>query len=146
MTIRKAAPADWAELLRMATSLTGSANQLDPWSEQIFVCDCGGGRLCGIIAVSARPWTEGSDARPVARVEAWFVDRECRRQGVGRKLMRAAEHWARLNGLSELCSDAELDNAASLGAHARLGFEPTLRRQYFRKLLPQAARRVAGQG
>jgi GNAT superfamily N-acetyltransferase len=146
MTIRKSAPNDASELRRLARSLFGSTDELDAWDEQIFVCDGGGGLLCGFISVSARPWTEGSDAQPVAHVEAWFVDRGMRRRGIGTKLMQAAEHWAHLNGFAEICSDAELDNKTSLVAHARLGFEPTLRLQYFRKRLGQAARRVAGQG
>ena len=146
VTIRKSAPADAAELKRLARALFGSADELDAWDEQIFLCDGAGGRLCGFISVSARPWTEGSDAQPVAHVEAWYVDRNARQRGIGTKLMQAAEHWGLINGLAEICSDAELDNRASLMAHARLGFEPTLRLQYFRKPLAQAARRVAGQG
>lgn len=136
MTIRKSAPEDARELRRLARSLFGSAEHLDAWDERIFVCDGGSGRLCGFISVSARAWTEGSDAQPVAHVEAWFVDRKMRRQGVGTKLMQAAERWARTSGFAEICSDAELDNRTSLAAHAQLGFEPTLRLQYFRKLLP----------
>jgi GNAT superfamily N-acetyltransferase len=146
MTIRKSAPFDASELKRLARSLFGSPDQLDAWDEQIFVCDGGSGRLCGFISVSARPWTEGSQVQPVAHVEAWFVDRKMRRRGIGTKLMQAAEHWARLNGFAEICSDAELENKTSLTAHERLGFEPTLRLQYFRKQLDQAASRVAGQG
>lgn len=146
MNIRKSAPEDAPELQRLARALFGSADQLDAWDEQIFVCDNGCGQLCGYISVSVRLWTEGSDVQPVAHVESWFVERKMRRQGIGTKLMRAAEHWARLNGFAEICSDAELNNKTSLAAHARLGFEPTLRLQYFRKSLAQAARRVAGQG
>lgn len=135
MTIRKSAPLDAAELARLAHSLFGSPGHLDAWDEQIFVCDGGSGRLCGFISVSSRPWTEGSNVQPIAHVEAWFVDRKMRRQGIGTKLMKAAEHWARLSGFAEICSDAEFDNKISLAAHARLGFEPTLRLQYFRKPL-----------
>lgn len=145
VSVRKAAPGDWREIRRLAT-LFGSAIALDIWDEQLFVYDLGAGRLGGFISVSARPWTEGSAARPVAHVEAWFVDRKLRRQGIGYKLMQAAELWASLHGFSELCSDVELGNADGLAAHSRLGFEPTLRLQYFRKPLGQAARRVAGQG
>lgn len=115
--------------------LFGNADDLDVWDEQIFVCEGGDGRLCGFISVSARAWTEGSDLHPVAHVEAWFVDRRMRRQGVGTRLMQAAEQWALTNGLAEICSDAELDNKTSLAAHAQLGFLPTLRLQYFRKPL-----------
>jgi GNAT superfamily N-acetyltransferase len=146
MTIRKSVPIDAAELKRLSRALFGSGDRLDAWDEQIFVCDGGNGRLCGFISISSRPWAEGSDVEPVAHVEAWFVDRKMRRRGVGTKLMQAAEQWARINGFAEICSDAEVDNETSLAAHARLGFEPTLRLQYFRKPIVQAARRVAGHG
>lgn len=135
MNVRKSAPDDARELKRLARSLFGSKDHFDGWDEQLFVCDGGNGRLCGFISVSARPWTEGSDVQPVAHVEAWFVDRRKRRKGIGTKLMRAAEHWARLNGFAEICSDAEMDNRPSIEAHSKLGFEPTLRLQYFRKPL-----------
>lgn len=146
MIIRKSVPQDSRELRRLARSLFGGTEHFDAWDEQAFVCDRGGGRLCGFISVSARAWTEGSDVQPVAHVEAWFVDRKVRRQGIGTKLMLVAERWARANGFAEICSDAEVNNKASLAAHAQLGFEPTLRLQYFRKPLSQAARRVVGQG
>jgi aminoglycoside 6'-N-acetyltransferase I len=135
MSVRKAAPNDWRELRRLAKALFGSADELDGWDEQIFVCDRGNGRLCGFISVSARPWTEGSASQPAAHVEGWFVDRKNRRQGVGTRLMQTAEHWARINGFAEICSDAELENKSSVGAHYSLGFEPTVRLQYFRKPL-----------
>ena len=135
MTVRRSTPHDWRELKRLARCLFGSADHFDAWDEHIFVCDGGGGQLCGFIAVSARPWTEGSEAQPVAHVEAWFVDCQKRRRGIGTKLMQAAENWAPERGFGEICSDAELDNEISLTAHSQLGFEPTLRLQYFRKPL-----------
>lgn len=135
MIIRGSVPEDATELRRLARSLFGNADYLDCWDEQIFVCDRGRGQLCGFISVTARPWTEGSDVQPVAHVEAWYVDHTSRRLGIGAKLMRAAERWARLNGFAEICSDAELHNKTSLAAHRQLGFEPTVRLQYFRKPL-----------
>jgi aminoglycoside 6'-N-acetyltransferase I len=135
MTVRKFAHDDNRELRRLTRRLFGSEQDFDPWEEQIFVLDRGNGRLGGYLAVSKRSWTEGTDAQPVAHVEAWFVDRDLRRQGFGTKLMRAAEHWASLMGLAELCSDVELRNQVSLAAHQRMGFEPTVQLQYFRKPL-----------
>ena len=135
MSVRKAAPNDWRELRRLAKAMFRSGDEIDGCDEQIFVCDRGNGRLCGFISVSARPWSGGSANQPAAHVEAWFVDRKNRRQGVGKRLMQTAEHWARLNGFAEICSDAELKNLASLGAHRSLGFEPTVQLQHFRKPL-----------
>lgn len=135
MIIRLSAPDDAPELERLARALFGAGDDVNFEDELVLVCDTGHGRLGGFISVSERPWTEGSDARPAAHIEGWYVDREWRRQGIGTKLVQAAEDWARRNGFSEICSDAELDNSISLEAHARLHFEPTLKLQYFRKIL-----------
>lgn len=54
---------------------------------------------------------------------------------MGRALVAAVEGWVRERGYWELGSDVELDNAASLDAHAALGFEPVQRVQFFRKVL-----------
>lgn len=135
MTVRKFVQGDDRELRRLNRRLFGTEQDFDPWDEQIFVVDRGDGRLGGYIAVSKRPWSEGSQAQPVALVEAWFVDRDLRRKGLGTRLMQAAEHWATLMGLDELCADVELRNHVSLAAHQRMGFEPTVQLQYFRKPL-----------
>ena len=58
---------------------------------------------------------------------------DLRRTGVGRALVTAVEQWCLEHGYRELGSDVELHNEASLRAHAALGFEPTLRLQFFRK-------------
>lgn len=146
MSVRKAAPDDWRQLRRLARAPFKTLDEIDAWSEQLFVYDRGDGRLGGYISVSERPWTVGSNARPVAHVEAWFVVPSMRRSGIGAELMRAAEQWARLKGHAELCSDTDLDNHVGLAAHEGAGFEPSVRLQYFRKPIVQAASRVPGQG
>lgn len=45
--------------------------------------------------------------------------------GIGRMLMALAEEWARDRGFSEMASDAEIDNKASISAHLRLGYVET---------------------
>lgn len=146
MTVRKFAHGDSRELRRLSRQLFGSDRDFDPWNEQIFVADRGNGLLGGYLAVARRSCSKRSDTQPVADVKAWFVDRDLRRQGLGTKLMKAAEQWASLMGLAELCSDVELHNQVGLTVHQRMGFEPTVQLQYFHKSLAQAAKRVAGQG
>lgn len=146
MTIRKFAHGDGRELRRLSRQLYGSDRDFDPWNEQIFVVDRGNGLLGGYLAVARQSCSKRLDAQPVAQLKAWIVDRDLRRQGLGARLMKAAEHWASLMGLVELCSDVELHNQVSLTVHQRMGFEPTVQLQYFRKPLAQAAKRVAGQG
>ena len=91
------------------------------------------GRAVGFAEISVRPFAEGSYQGPVAYLEGWFVEKANRRQGVGAALVAAVEDWARAQGLSELCSDAELDNAVSAAAHRSLGFTEVARIICFRK-------------
>lgn len=49
--------------------------------------------------------------------------------------MSAVSDWARSKGMSELGSDASLDNTTSHAMHAALGFDETQRVVYFRKAL-----------
>lgn len=81
------------------------------------------GRLVGFVEVSLRPIAEGCESSPVGYVEGWFVIPGQRGTGVGRRLMLAAEDWARSRGCTEMASDTELENLASQEAHERLGYE-----------------------
>jgi aminoglycoside 6'-N-acetyltransferase I len=56
-----------------------------------------------------------------------------RGSGIGRQLIAAAERWAIKHGLTEIASDAELENEASIRAHEALGFHVTFRLVHFLK-------------
>jgi aminoglycoside 6'-N-acetyltransferase I len=58
---------------------------------------------------------------------------EARGRGVGRRLVSAAESWARGQGCSEFASDTEADNYASAAAHRALGFTDVGLVRCFRK-------------
>lgn len=90
--------------------------------------------LCGFLEMSIRPYAEGCEG-PTPYIEGWYVDAPFRGQGIGRALVSAAEAWARGQGSTELASDAELENRASLAAHLALGFEEAERLVVFRKTL-----------
>ena len=77
----------------------------------------------------------GLEARPVGYIEGWYVDGDVRRQGVGRALVEAAEAWARSKGCRQMASDALIDNAVSIEAHARLGYREVERLVHFAKEL-----------
>lgn len=49
------------------------------------------GRLGGFLEASIRPLADGCETRPVGYIEGWYVAPDLRRQGVGRKLVDAAE-------------------------------------------------------
>jgi aminoglycoside 6'-N-acetyltransferase I len=89
--------------------------------------------LCGFLEVGTRPYAEGCETSPVAYVEAWYVDEDVRRQGVGRALFAAAEAWGRAQGLREIASDALIDNEISITAHKALGYQEIERIVCFRR-------------
>lgn len=123
------------EVTEMMRTLWPGGDSYDFSDETVYVWEKDDGGLGGFVSFSLRPWAEGCDSTPVPYVEGWWVAPELRQAGVGRALVAAVEGWCREEGYDELGSDVELDNAISLRAHAALGFEPTLRVQFFRKRL-----------
>lgn len=135
MSVRLMHQEESPEVTEMMRTLWPGGDSYDFSDETVFVWERDGGGLGGFVSFSIRPWAEGCDSTPVPYIEGWWVAPDLRRAGVGRALVRAVEEWSREHGYRELGSDVELDNAVSLRAHAALGFEPTLRVQFFRKQL-----------
>jgi GNAT superfamily N-acetyltransferase len=106
----------------------------DPGKNCLFVAAVAGS-LVGFVEVALRDWAEGCGTRPVGYIEAWYVNPEHRRSGIGRELMKAAEHWALSRGCTEMGSDAELHNSVSHGAHGALGYDEVTRLVLFSKKL-----------
>lgn len=102
-------------------------------SQLVLVAATGDGRLIGFLEVSIRPFVEDCQTDHVGYLEGWFVDVPFRKSGVGRELVRNAEIWARHKGCTEMASDAEIGNEASLAAHTNLGYEETSRLVHFCK-------------
>jgi len=109
----------------------------DPRRNAVFVARRGepGGELVGFVEAALRDWAEGCRTRPVGYIEGWYVAPEHRRRGVGRRLIEAAERWARSRGCTEMGSDAEIANTLSHRAHAALGYEEIERVVSFAKRL-----------
>jgi aminoglycoside 6'-N-acetyltransferase I len=133
MAVRPLRDADRAQVLRWKSELWGSADESP--DELVWVWESDTGDLGGFVSASIRPWAEGCVSTPVPYVEGWYVAEFLRGGGVGRALMASVEEWARAQGFAELGSDAELGNQVSLAAHQKIGFVPTERVQYFRKVL-----------
>jgi aminoglycoside 6'-N-acetyltransferase I len=106
----------------------------------VLVAERPEGGLCGFVEIGMRNYAEGCETTPVAFLEGWYVDPDCRRAGIGRRLVAAAEDWARARGLRELASDTELENDLSFRLHLRLGFEEVERQICFRKTLQRVER------
>ena len=109
----------------------------DPQRNAVFVAKLPDGELVGFVEAALRDWAEGCRTRPVGFIEGWYVMPEHRRRGVGRRLVAAAEQWARSRGCTEMGSDAEISNTLSHRAHAALGYEEVERLVAFaRRLVP----------
>jgi aminoglycoside 6'-N-acetyltransferase I len=102
----------------------------------ILVAETSDRRLVGFLEANLRSHADGCNPTcPVGYVEGWYVADRCRRQGVGRNLLSAAEDWARTQGCVEMASDTWLDNEASQRAHEALGYQVVDRCVHYRKSL-----------
>lgn len=68
-------------------------------------------------------------------VEGIFVVPDRRQVGIGRRLVAAAEEWARSQGCTEMGSDRALDNEASGAFHSAVGYSEVERIVCLRKEL-----------
>jgi aminoglycoside 6'-N-acetyltransferase I len=93
------------------------------------------GEALGFIELSIRRYAEDCVTDRVAFIEGWYVEPFARRSGVGRALVRAAETWGRSQGCTELGSDTEFQNEASIAAHFALGFSDAGAIRCFKKNL-----------
>jgi aminoglycoside 6'-N-acetyltransferase I len=137
-------PADAAEWLRMRKALWPDcpeemhrleiAEQSGEYAA-VFVYRRENGKLGGFIELSIRDRVDGAMSQQVAYIEGWYVDEDLRGRGVGRQLIARGEDWARSQRLSEIGSDAEIENEGSIRAHAALGYRETFRLVHFLKPL-----------
>ncbi len=117
--------------------------ELAPWMRkfrmredgEVFIALREDGSACGFVEVAERPYADGCDSSPVGFVEAWYVDPDMRRTGIGRALLAAGEEWARRRGYTEMASDALLDNTISHRAHEGAGYIEVERAVRYRKSL-----------
>ena len=101
-----------------------------------LVAEAPDGKLVGFAEVDLRSHADGCDpARPVGYLEGWYVAEGSRHSGIGRRLLSAAEDWARSHGCIEMASDTWVDNEVSQRCHEALGFEVVDRCVHYRKAL-----------
>ena len=144
-TIRRATHADKPEWLRMRKGIWPEApdEYLDFDMDEILASDrdaafmaFADGRPVGMIEARLREYGEGCETSPVGYIEGWFVDEHMRgKNNIAGALVNAAENWARGKGCVEMASDTWLDNAASIRAHHKLGYEEAERLVHFVKKL-----------
>lgn len=150
--VRHATAADAASLAHLRHALWPEGSEAEhrqelerffagPGRAGAILVAAGPGGVLAFAEVSIRAYAEGCRTDRVGFLEGWFVDAGARRHGVGRRLVAAAETWARARGCVEFASDAEADNDASAAAHRALGFaEVGLIRCFRKDLEPEAVK------
>ena len=102
----------------------------------ILIAETGDRRVVGFLEVDLRSHADGCNpAHPVGYIEGWYVAENYRDQGVGMRLVAAAQDWARSHGCVEIASDTWIDNEVSQRAHEALGYEVVDRCVHYRKTL-----------
>ncbi len=145
LKIRLATAEDKPEWLRMRLLLWPEVESADLLLEMeriledpltpVFVLERLEGGLGGFLEASTRKYAEGCVTAPVGYIEGWLVDEDLRGKGYGHQLVRAAEDWARSQGLKEMGSDTWLENEVSIRAHLAMGYEEVERLIHFAKTL-----------
>ena len=102
-------------------------------TQVVLVAENSGEKIVGFLEAGIRPFVEDCKTDRVGYLEGWFVEENYRRSGIGRKLVRAAEQWARSKDCTEMASDSEIGNDLSFKAHRNLGYEETSRLIHLRK-------------
>ena len=149
--IRPGAPSDEDQLARLRAALWPEssadehARELGPilagkppstLPYAVFVAEMESGVLAGFLEAGLRSHADGCDTRrPVGFVEGWFVREHARRKGLGKRLLAAAEDWARSQGCTEMASDTWIDSTLSQHVHESLNFEVVDRCIHYRKAL-----------
>jgi aminoglycoside 6'-N-acetyltransferase I len=145
-TIRTLGESDLGEWLRLRLLLWDESSEDDqkdemldiiehPDSQLVVVADIGAGRLVGFLEASIRSFAEDCDTENVGYLEGWYVQDGFRQIGIGGRLVKFAENWAKQKGCVEMASDAEIGNPVSLEAHLKLGYSETSRLVHLRKEL-----------
>src|SRR3989442_8543769 len=147
--IRRVIPGDRSEWLRLRAALwpdenpEGHREEMDEYLRQkgavAYVVARPSGGLAGFVEATIRPHADACDTSPVGYVEGWYVDADVRRRGVGRRLLRTAERWARERGCTGKGSECLLDNEVSRRAHLAIRCEERERLIHFRRWLARPA-------
>ena len=149
MRIRPIEQRDFPDWRRMSEALLPdeSAEEYEPEMRAllsrddaaVFVAERPDGSVCGYVEAGTRAYADGCRTSPVGYIEAWYVEPDVRRHGYGRALIAAAESWARARGLTEMASDALIENTVSYDAHIHSGYSEVERIVQFRKDLTPGA-------
>jgi len=138
--IRRAAASDAAELTRLTTQLGYPASEatirarlmrlIDSPDDCLLVAEDSSGQLAGWIHGFLSQLLE-SDYR--VEIGGLLVHEACRRNGIGRRLVRAVDDWAVERGAVELSVRCREERAESHKFYESLLFRHTKTQRVFRK-------------
>lgn len=107
----------------------------DKRDQPAWVAETLDGELAGFLEASVRNYADGAGRQNVGYLEGWYVKPKNRKQGVGRALVKEAEEWAVVRGLSHIGSDTWVGNRTSYRAHQAMGYRDVGRDIHFVKRL-----------
>ena len=108
-----------------------------PDQTPVFLAIAPTGEPVGFLEASIRSKAPGCTTGRIGFIEGWYVDKAHRGRGAGRRLVQAAEDWARAQGCTEMGSDTNDRYPASPAAHASLGYQTVRTDVSFRKPLAE---------
>jgi N-acetylglutamate synthase-like GNAT family acetyltransferase len=142
LTVREAALADAARIADLATQLgyPSSTEQVlvrlrtlpQDGSHAVYVAQNETDAVVGWLHVFAL-YPVAHDR--VAEIAGLVVDATCRSSGVGKRLMEAAEHWARGKGLSAVVLRSNVIRESAHKFYEKLGYTRIKTQHAFRKIL-----------
>lgn len=135
--IRKANKNDIEKLIEMALVLYEGSTYEDLYPEffeilslekdAFFVAEIKD-NIIGFSQVSLRyEYVEGTNTSPVGYLEGIYIEEEYRHMGIGRKLLKYCEKFAKDRGCTQFASDSEMTNIESYDFHTSVGFIVTNR-------------------
>lgn len=143
--IRQAARDDMGELLHLALRLWPESGPAELEKEfEVFIASDDNAvfiaqvdsEAVGFAHCSLRhDYVAGAESSPAGYLEGIYISDGHRFRGYARQLVEACESWTMERGCSDFGSDCLIDNAASIGMHAHLGFREVERTVSFHKKL-----------
>lgn len=105
-----------------------------PEIRQAFVADFNG-QMIGFIEIIIQDSFIGSTQTPVIFINAWYVEESYRYKGIGKRLLLAAEKWAKSKGCTQIGFSFTDDQAVTKKVSEHLGFRHVAYLNYFLKTL-----------
>lgn len=67
-------------------------------------------------------YVEGTQSSPVGYLEGIYVNKNYRKRGIAKELLKYCEKWTKKHGCIEFASDCEINNIESYNFHLKVGF------------------------